>query len=111
MSQRSPTLQILSAAWGIGAQKQGCREGALYLAEQGHLEKLSMPHHWHDAITEPKDCSDKVVAISQMALQLARQVDHCVLNKELCKWLHKLIFHCAFRLKWVKSLTLKMHFL
>lgn len=83
MSEQPSTLQILSAAWGIGAQKQDCREGPLYLAEQGHLEKLSMPHHWHKAITEPKDCSDKVVVISQMALQLARQVDHCVLNKEL----------------------------
>lgn len=81
-SEQSCNLQILSAAWGIGAQKYDCRQGPLYLAEQGHLEKLSKPHHWHKVITEPKDCSDKVVAISQMALQLARQVDHCVLNKE-----------------------------
>ncbi len=81
-SEQAPILQILSAAWGIGAQKQDCREGPLYLAEHHHLEKLSKPHHWQKVITEPKNISDAVTAISQMALQLARQVDHCVLNKE-----------------------------
>jgi arginase len=81
-SKQTPVLQILSAAWGIGAQKHDCRQGPLYLAEQQHLEKLSRPHHWQKAITEPKECSDAVTAISQMALQLARQVDHCILNKE-----------------------------
>ncbi len=81
-SEPPRTLQILSAAWGIGAQKRECSQGPLYLARHRHLEKISMPHHWHKAITEPKECSDAAAAISQMALQLARQVDHCVLNKE-----------------------------
>lgn len=82
MNKQSPTLQILSAAWGIGAQKEDCRQGPLYLAEHHHLQALSRPQHWQKVITEPKACSDKVAAISQMALQLARQVDHCILNKE-----------------------------
>lgn len=75
-------LQVLSAAWGIGAQKQDCRQGPLYLAEKRSLDALSIPHHWQEAITEPKECDDKVAAISQMALQLARQVNQCILNKE-----------------------------
>jgi arginase len=82
-SEQPHLLQILSAAWGIGAQKEDCRQGPLYLAEHGHLQKLSRPHHWQKAITEPKQYSDAVSAISQMALQLARQVEHCILNKEL----------------------------
>jgi arginase len=83
MSEEPPRiLQILSAAWGIGAQKKECRQGPLYLAEHHYLQKLSRPHHWQKAITEPKECSDAVAVISQMALQLARQVDQCVLNKE-----------------------------
>ncbi|MBY0377330.1 MAG: arginase family protein [Gammaproteobacteria bacterium] len=77
-------LQILSAAWGMGAVDQRCSEGPLYLAQHQSLEKLTLPaYHWQKAITPLKDCRDAVVAISQMSLQLARQVDHCVLNKEL----------------------------
>lgn len=77
-------LQILSAAWGMGAVDQRCSEGPLYLAQHQSLEKLTLPaYHWQKAITPLKDRRDAVVAISQMSLQLARQVDHCVLNKEL----------------------------
>ncbi len=82
-TQAGPILQVLSAAWGIGSGNQDCSEGPLYLAEHRSLEKLTLPpHHWQKAITLPKHYSDAVAAISQMSLQLARQVDHCVLNKE-----------------------------
>ncbi len=75
-------VQILSAAWGMGAQVVGCRRGPTYLAEQHALDTLPFPIHWQPVVKEPKERFDPVMAISQLALQIARQVDHCVLNKQ-----------------------------
>ena len=50
-------VQILSAAWGMGAQVVGCRRGPTYLAEQHALDTLPFPIHWQPVVKSLKNDS------------------------------------------------------
>ncbi len=78
----SKELKILSAAWGVGAQDQGCSQGPLYLAKQSLLTLQSRSLHWHKSIQSLGEFLDHVIEIGQLSLQLANQVNIAVHHEQ-----------------------------